>query len=127
MKKLFAIFMALTLLLGCAAAEEAAAPALTKNLVVLYTSDIHCGIDQNWGYASLYAMKEYYAKDNYVLLVDDGDAIQGEPVGTMTEGSAIIDIMNAVGYDIAIPGNHDYDYGMENFLQLTEKGLFQAE
>ena len=124
MKKLLGLLLALALLLGCAAAEEAAAPALTKDLVVLYTSDIHCGVDQNWGYASLYAMKEQYAKDNYVLLVDDGDAIQGEPVGTMTTGEAIIDIMNTVGYDIAIPGNHEFDYGMDRFLELTEKANY---
>ena len=51
MKKLLAVFLAFLMLLGCAAAEETAAPALTKNLVVLYTSDAHCGVDQNWGYA----------------------------------------------------------------------------
>ncbi len=124
MKKLLGLLLVLALLLGCAAAEEAAAPAMQKDLVILYTSDVHCGIDQNWGYATLAAMKEQYAKDNYVLLVDDGDATQGEPVGTMTRGEAIIDIMNAVGYDIVIPGNHDYDYGMDRFFELTKKANF---
>ena len=125
MKRLLGLLLALALLLGCATAEEAEAPALKKNLVILYTSDVHCGIDRNWGYAGLYAMKEYYAKDNYVLLVDNGDALQGEPVGTMTQGGAIIDIMNVVGYDIAIPGNHDYDYGVDRFLELTKKADFE--
>ncbi len=125
MKKLLGLLLCLALLLGCAAAEEPAAPALTKNLVVLFTSDVHCGVDQGWGYAGLYAVKEYYAADNYVMLVDDGDAIQGEPIGTMTKGEGIIDIMNAVGYDLAIPGNHEFDYGMNNFLALTEKANFQ--
>ena len=124
MKKLLGIILAIALLLGCAAAEEAAAPALEKNLVILYTSDIHCGVEAGWGYAGLYAIKEYYAKDNHVLLVDDGDAIQGEPIGTMTKGESIIDIMNAMGYDLAIPGNHEFDYGMDTFLSLTEKANF---
>ena len=124
MKKLLGLLLALALLLGCASAEEAAAPALTKNLVVLYTSDVHCGVDQNWGYASVYALKQYYAEKGYVLLVDDGDAIQGEPIGTMTRGEAINEIMNAVGYDIAIPGNHEFDYGMDQFLSLKEKSEF---
>ena len=124
MKKLLGLMLALALLTGCAAADESATPALKKNLVILYTSDIHCGVDQNWGYASLYAMKEFYEKDNYVLLVDNGDAFQGEPVGTMTTGGAIVDIMNTLGYDIAIPGNHDFDYGMERFLELTGKADF---
>ena len=124
MKKLLAVILSLALLLGCAWAEEAGAPALQKDLVILYTSDVHCGIDQNWGYAGLAAVRDYYAANNHVLLVDDGDAIQGEPIGTITRGEAIIDIMNAVGYDVVIPGNHEFDYGVERFLSLTEKANF---
>ena len=126
MKKLLGILLALCLLLGCcsAFAEEAAAPALAKNLIVLFTSDVHCGIDSGWGYAGLYAIKEGLSKDNYVLLVDDGDSIQGEPIGTMSKGEGLIDIMNDVGYDIAIPGNHEFDYGMERFLELAQKANF---
>ena len=127
MKKLLALLLSLCMLLGCCAAlaeEEAAGPALEKNLVILYTSDVHCGIDSGWGYAGLYAIKENLSANNYVLLVDDGDSIQGEPVGTLSTGEAIIDIMNNVGYDIAIPGNHEFDYGMERFLELTGKANF---
>lgn len=124
MKKLLGLILALALVLSCAAFAEEAAPALQKDLVILYTSDAHCGVAQGWGYAGLYAVKESLSQDNYVLLVDDGDAIQGEPIGTMTKGEAIIDIMNTVGYDIAIPGNHEYDYGMERFLELTQKANF---
>ncbi len=126
MKKLLGLLLALAMLLGCfsAVAEDAAAPALTKDLVILFTSDVHCGIDQGFGYAGLYAVKQQMAKNYNVLLVDDGDSIQGEPVGTMTKGDAIIDLMNAVGYDVAIPGNHEFDYGMDNFLSLTKKANF---
>ena len=126
MKKLLALLLSLCMLLGCCAAlaEEAAGPALEKNLVILYTSDVHCGIDVGWGYAGLYAVKENLSANNYVLLVDDGDSIQGEPIGTMSTGEAIIDVMNNVGYDIAIPGNHEFDYGMDRFLALAEKASF---
>lgn len=95
-----------------------------KDILILYTSDVHCGIDQGWGYAGLYAAKENLSKDYNVLLVDDGDSIQGEPIGTMTTGDAIIDIMNVMGYDAVIPGNHEFDYGMERFLELTKKANF---
>ena len=95
-----------------------------QDILILFTSDVHCGIDQGWGYAGLYAVKENLSKDYNVLLVDNGDAIQGEPIGTMTKGEAIIDIMNVMGYDVAIPGNHEFDYGMDRFLELTEKVEF---
>ncbi len=95
-----------------------------KDLLILFTSDVHCGIDQGWGYAGLYAAKENLSSMYDVLLVDDGDAIQGEPIGTMTKGEAIIDIMNVMGYDVAIPGNHEFDYGVERFLELSKKANF---
>ena len=56
--------------------------------------------------------------------MDDGDNIQGEPVGTMTKGEALVDLMNKMGYEVAIPGNHEFDYGMDQFLSLTEKAEF---
>ena len=125
MKKLLSLLMVLAMLLCVVPgmAEESTSK-LTKDVVILFTSDVHCGIDQGFGYAGLYAVKQQLAKTNNVLLVDDGDAIQGEPVGTVTHGSAIIDLMNTVGYDVAIPGNHEYDYGMENFMNLTKQAKF---
>ena len=125
MKKWFSVFLVLCLIFSISAFAEEAAPALEKDLVILYTSDVHCGISQGWGYAGLYEIKESLSEKNHVLLVDDGDAIQGEPVGTLSEGEAIINLMNAVGYDIAIPGNHEFDYGMERFFELVKKADFE--
>ena len=64
------------------------------------------------------------AEGHTVILVDNGDSIQGEPIGTVTRGEAIIELMNEMGYDIAIPGNHEFDYGMEQFLSLIKKADF---
>ena len=123
MKRIGCLLLALAMLLGCTALAESA--GLTRDVVVLFTSDAHCGIDQGFGYAGLAAMRDSLeAAGNYVVLVDNGDAIQGEPIGTLTTGEAIIDLMNTVGYDIAIPGNHEFDYGMDRFLELTAKANF---
>ena len=125
MKRIFGLVLALLVLLTGAACAESAEPALAQDVVVLFTSDVHCGIDQGFGYAGLVAVRESMeAAGNHVLLVDNGDAIQGEPIGTMTTGEAIIELMNAVGYDIAVPGNHEFDYGMDRFLELTGKANF---
>ena len=107
-------------------APEAPAP-VEKNgeVYILYTSDIHCGIDQGFGLAGLQQVRDTLEAQGYTtLLVDDGDAIQGEPIGTLSEGEAIIDLMNAMHYDVAIPGNHEFDYGADRFLELTEKAQF---
>lgn len=122
MKRLLGLFLAIAMLLTCTMAfAEEAAPALTKDVVVLFTSDVHCGIDQGFGYVGLAAIRDQLAQSNHVLLVDNGDSIQGEPVGTMTTGEAIVNLMNAVQYDVLTIGNHEFDYGMDRFLELAQK------
>ncbi len=124
MKKLLGLFLALAMLMTGVAMAEGAEPVFTQDVVVLFTSDVHCGVDQGFGYAGLAAVRDNLAKTNHVLLVDNGDSIQGEPIGTMTTGESNIELMNAVGYDIATIGNHEFDYGMDRFLELTKKANF---
>lgn len=102
-----------------------------EKIIILHTNDVHCQIDQkknkdgivtNIGYAGVLAYKkemENLHGINNVTLVDAGDAIQGGPIGTLSKGEYIVDIINYVGYDVACPGNHEFDYGMENFLKLS--------
>ena len=124
MKKLLGLFLALAMLMTGVAMAEGTEPVFTQDVVVLFTSDVHCGVDQDFGYAGLAAVRDNLAKTNHVLLVDNGDSIQGEPIGTMTTGESNIELMNAVGYDIATIGNHEFDYGMDRFLELTKKANF---
>ena len=123
---LLALLMVCSLVSGMAFADdEAAAVERSADIVILFTSDVHCGIDQGFGYAGLSEIYDHLvAQGNKVILVDDGDNIQGEPIGTMTKGEALVDLMNKVGYSVAIPGNHEFDYGMEQFLSLTKQAKF---
>ena len=124
MKKLLALLLVLSMLLGFAAIAEEAAPE-HSSVVVLYTNDVHCGYADNIGYAGLSAYKQAFEKaGNTVLLADCGDAIQGDTIGTLSKGEYIIDMMNYVGYDVATIGNHEFDYGMDQFMALTEKANF---
>ncbi|WP_394523152.1 5'-nucleotidase C-terminal domain-containing protein [Lacrimispora sp. JR3] len=112
------LFLVVSLTTGISVTSLAA----DKDIVVLYTNDVHCGIDDNIGYAGLALYKkEMQAQTPYVTLVDGGDAIQGAPIGTLSDGGYLIDIMNQVGYDFAVPGNHEFDYGMPRFLELAGK------
>lgn len=125
MKKFLAFLLALTMLLGVGALAEEDAPLFQQDVMVLFTSDVHCGIESNFGYAGLAMVRDAYKNAGYhVLLVDNGDSIQGEPVGTMTTGEANVKLMNAVGYDIATMGNHEFDYGMERFFELSKMANF---
>ena len=129
MKKLLAILLVLPMLFGCfafadgEAAEEA--PLLENDLYVLFTSDVHSGVDTGWTYVGLdFVRDNLVAQGNNVILVDNGDSVQGEPLATMTTGSANIELMNTLGYEIATIGNHEFDYGMDRFLELAELAQF---
>lgn len=129
MKKLIAILLVLPMLFGCfafadgEAAEEA--PLLENDLYVLFTSDVHSGVESGWTYVGLdFVRDNLVAQGNNVILVDNGDSVQGEPLATMTTGSANIELMNTLGYEIATIGNHEFDYGMDRFLELTELAQF---
>ena len=118
---LLALVMVLTVLPTMAFAAK------YNDTVILYTNDVHCGVDAgkpegSMGYANLAAYKKAMeAEHENVVLVDAGDAIQGEAIGTLSNGSYLIDIMNQVGYDYATFGNHEFDYGMDVALSLLEK------
>ena len=129
MKKLISLLLSVLLIiclaLPAAAQKEAAGNGLTADVCVLFTSDVHCGVDKNFTYAGLAAARESMKDAGYhVLLVDNGDSIQGETMGTLTSGKAVLDLMNKIGYDAVIPGNHEFDYGMDRFLQLAGEADF---
>ena len=96
--------------------------AAGKEIIILHTNDIHCGVTDNLGIDKVSQYKKDLKKQGHpVALVDAGDAIQGAPLGKLSTGESIIKIMNAVGYDFVIPGNHEFDYGMARFLQLASR------
>jgi len=91
-----------------------------NDIVILYTNDVHCGVNETIGYAGLsYYKNEVNKKTPYVSLVDAGDHVQGGLIGSLSQGNYLIDIMNAVGYDVVTPGNHEFDYGMDQFKNFT--------
>ena len=90
--------------------------------VILHTNDVHVGLEENIGYDGLALYKkEVEALYDHVLLVDAGDAIQGAAIGAMSKGEEIIKIMNRLGYDLAVPGNHEFDFGFDVLDDCSEK------
>ncbi|MBB1517291.1 5'-nucleotidase C-terminal domain-containing protein [Tessaracoccus sp. MC1679] len=56
------------------------------------------------------------------LLVNTGDTIQGSAEALFTRGQALVDVVDALGPDVFAPGNWDYLYGKERFLELFGPG-----
>ena len=120
--KFIALLLALALVLGsfgfafadedapvttAAPAEETAA---SDDIVILHTNDIHCSYEAFDKLAALAKTADF--------VVDAGDAIQGGPIGTLSKGEYITEIMNYIGYDVAGLGNHEFDYGMEQVKKI---------
>ena len=95
-------------------AEESALSSVSDgDIVIIHTNDVHCNYTN---YSKVAALAE-----DADLLVDAGDAIQGGVIGTLSKGEYIVDIMNYLEYDLAVPGNHEFDYGADRFLELAEQ------
>ena len=95
---------------------------LSDDIIILHTNDVHCGIMNKIGYDGLMLYKnELKKKYKYVLTVDIGDHIQGGTIGLISKGEDIITIMNEIGYDVAILGNHEFDYGVEQLDKCKSK------
>ncbi len=128
-RKLLAIALVLVFLL---AATTIPAQAIEEDLVVLHTNDIHGRIETEldedepiMGIPIISTLiAEYREEHDNVLVMDAGDTIHGRSIANQLEGSSVVDTMNAAGYDVMVPGNHDFNFGYERLLELEEKMEF---
>ena len=103
-------------------------------LTLLHTADIHSQLHihdeffvengqpvykKRGGFASLKTMINELRKKNpvHTLVIDGGDCFQGAGIAALTEGQAIIPLMNNIGYDIMLPGNWEVVYGKEMMMK----------
>ena len=120
-KKLLSLFAALlavaVLLLGGCGADDK-----RDDIIVLYTNDVHCSIDDDIGYDGLAAYKKQCKEVTpYVALVDCGDALHGGEYGTVSQGEYPAELMKRAGYDFAVLGDQEFGYGLERLAALMEK------
>ncbi len=115
-----ATLIGIILLVGCSGNNQPT-DKKSDDVVILFTNDIHCGINEGLGLASLKTYKnELKEKYQYVVTVDAGDAIEGSALGTISKGEIGVEAMNTVGYDFAIFGNHEFNYGLPRLKELVE-------
>nr|WP_244985970.1 5'-nucleotidase C-terminal domain-containing protein [Anaerosalibacter bizertensis] len=94
-------------------------------ITILHTNDTHSRIEEGVGFSRVATKaKELKEEGKNLLLLDVGDTLHGLPVATISKGKSIVDIMNTVGYDAMVPGNHDFNYGYGRLLELKARANF---
>ncbi len=130
MKKLLSIILAVAMLLSFASVVSEEVGVYDGKLIILFTNDFHGQVmqsnsDGRIGYAELAQYKkDAQATGAEVLLFSAGDDIQGAPIVNLSKGETAVEFMNLVGYDLMTTGNHEFDWGIDNLLQLKEKMNF---
>lgn len=142
-KSMFSLMMALVLVLGVfqlpvlattettvTAVQAFEVPSnLGSKIVIIHTNDVHGGDvaveGTSIGIAGvLQLVNEYEAAGAEVLLISAGDSIQGDPLVNLSKGLTAIEFMNLAGYDMMVPGNHEYDFGYQNLAELEDAANF---
>ena len=112
----------------------------TVELVIVATTDVHGHVNA-WDYvndrpAPWGLVRAATAIDSIrhqhpgrVIVVDAGDLIQGSPFATYfartpTTPHPIVDAMNAIGYDALVPGNHEFDFGLDLLSAVVQGAAF---
>ena len=96
--------------------------SMEGSIVILHSNDVHGAVE---GYAKMARFKEMYTlMGAEVFVMDAGDFIQGDTAVSVSQGATAVELMNLVGYDVAAPGNHEFDYGYENLKKLAGEAKF---
>ena len=121
MKKFLSVLLALVMIfsLTVTVSADETKGEMDGYIVVLHTNDVHGAIS---GYAKVAALKKAYeAEGAYVLLMDAGDFCQGDPTVSVSQGKTAVELMNMAGYDVTTLGNHEFDYGYDNLVNLSKR------
>lgn len=130
------------LMSGCSGASRAPAPRSTVDLVIVSTTDVH-GRLRAWDYyanrpdsahslaaAATVIDSVRSANPGRVILVDAGDLLQGNPLDYVAarvqpdQPHPVIAAMNAMAYDAAAIGNHEFNYGVPTLERATTQAHF---
>ena len=106
------------------------APNAVTEIVIAHTNDVHGRVnDDSWagtiGMASIKnIMDALKAQHSNTYLIAAGDMFHGTTFATLEEGASMVEVMNQVGYDLMVPGNHDFNYGQDRLLELEDMADF---
>tara|TARA_R110001583_G_scaffold43208_2_gene137455 strand:- start:13739 stop:15181 length:1443 start_codon:yes stop_codon:yes gene_type:complete len=124
-KSLF--FLSLLLILGACSKDSSNTIVVenkSEDIVILHMNDIHADIN-NFPKIAAYINDLRETNDN-VFLFSAGDLFSGNPFVDQHDepGYPMIDLMNALKFDAAVIGNHEFDYGQENLNKRINEADF---
>ena len=102
-----------------AAAAQVPARAETVKLTILGVGDIYSfgGAKDRGGFARLNAVaRAEKAANPNTIYVFDGDMFSPSLLSGFDKGAHTVELTNVVPFDIAVPGNHEFDFGTDTFL-----------
>lgn len=131
-KRFLSLFLSLALILGIlvGAAPQVAFADDVKTITILHVNDVHGRVqpderDKAMGFALLKTKVDELREANpNTLLLNAGDTVHGTTIVNVSEGEAMISLMNLLGFDAMVPGNHDFNYGYKRLLELNEMAEF---
>lgn len=102
--------------------DDDQAKDLEGQAFIIHTNDSHGHYSENLGFSAVSALVEdYESRGATVFLMDAGDAFQGTATTMLSHGSTTVEVMNSAGYDVMVPGNHEFDYTLERYLGYTDQ------
>ncbi|WP_051541700.1 5'-nucleotidase C-terminal domain-containing protein [Clostridium lundense] len=130
---LIVLLMVFTFLTPSKALAEQAVTAVENNgeinITLVHTNDTHARVKEDkyagMGFSKIATkIKELRKNNKNVLVLDAGDTLHGQTIASISKGESIINLMNKIGYDAMVPGNHDFNYGKERLVELSQKAKF---
>ena len=129
-KRFISVILSFVLVLGIMIVPSSVFAAETQKLTIVHVNDVHGRLkfdegQKEIGFGRLKTKVDELKEDNpNVLLLNAGDTFHGVVDVNLTEGKAMVDLMNEVGFDAMVPGNHDFNYGYKRLLELKDLAKF---
>ncbi|MGQ1909031.1 bifunctional metallophosphatase/5'-nucleotidase [Marinifilum sp. RC60d5] len=125
--KILYIFVVLLLFTSCSDSNTKNISSIDntkKQITIFCVNDVHGKIEN---FSKIKYIVDQEKEQSNVILVSAGDLFSGNPVvdNHPQKGYPIIDLMNKIGFDVAVFGNHEFDYGTDFLKDRMEQSEFK--
>lgn len=129
-KRVISIIVSFVLLLGIMVVPNVSMAAEPQLLTIVHVNDVHGTLKYNEGSGNIgfgrlqTKLDELKAANPNLLLINAGDTFHGDVDVNLSNGQIMLDMMNLIGFDVMVPGNHDFNYGYDRLLEMKEAAEF---